>query len=135
MIATHEKKHHAEKEEDPNARKTGIKEYDALKASVVQLVGANSDGRKLYLVVEVFDGEHTNRFEPEFDLDTSSEEITDYLISIIEKDPRVKPEITGLLQKKIFWDKAEEAWFTQAGNEKPQKIEHRAKKDDHKHVT
>lgn len=99
------------------------KEYDSLKASVVTLAGANSDGKHLFLEIDVFDGEHTNRFEPVFDVDASAEEITDYLKGIIEKNPKLKPEIVGLLQKKIFWDKTEEGWYMQSGNDKPVRMD------------
>jgi len=98
------------------------KEYESLKASIATLVGANSDGKNLFLVVEVFDGEHNNRFEPVFPADTKAEEITEYLKSLIEKNPKLSDEIIGMIQKKVFWDKAEEGWYTQTGNEKAVRI-------------
>lgn len=109
-------------------QETGNKEYDSLKASVVQLVGGNNDGKNLYLEVEVFDGEHTNRFEPVFPIDTSADEVTDYLKSIIEKNPKLPTELVQLLQRKIFWDGKKEGWFSQFANEEPVAIDGKDKK-------
>lgn len=106
-----------------NHKETGIKEYDSLKASVATLAGANSDGRNLYLDVEVFDGEHTNRFESIWPAETKAKEVTDYLKSIIEKNPKLDPEIVGILQRKVFWNKDENGWYSQAGNEKPKRMD------------
>lgn len=112
-------------------KKTGIQEYDKLKASVATLVGGNSDGKNLYLEVEVFDGEHNNRFEPVFPLNTSAEEITQYLKSIIEKNPKLPTEVVSLLQRKIFWDTKKEGWFSQFANEEAVSIDDKHKKDEH----
>lgn len=110
---------------------TGNKEYDSLKASVATLVGGNSDGKNLYLEVEVFDGEHNNRFEPVFPLNTSAEEITAYLKSIIEKDPKLPTDVIGIMQRKVFWDKKKEGWFSQLANEEPVAMDE--KHDTHTH--
>lgn len=104
-------------------KKTGIKEYDALKASVATLAGANSDGQSLFLNVQVFDGEHTNEFETIWPVKTTAEEVKNYLKSIIEKNPKVDAEIVGLMQKKIYFDQTEKEWYIQAGNEKPVRLE------------
>lgn len=107
------------------------KEYDGLKATSVSLVGGNSDGKKLFLDVEVFDGEHTNRFEVDFPLETTAEDVTNYMIEIIEDNPKLPPEIIGLMQRKVFWDAAEKGWYSQAGSEKPVRLkdqDHRADK-------
>lgn len=122
--------HTLTKEKNGNA-KTGNPEYDSLKASVATLVGGNSDGKNLFLEVEVFDGEHTNRFETTWPADTEAGEVTDYLKSIIEKNPKLSPEIVGLMQKKVFWDKTEQGWYSQMGQEKPVRMD----KDEHKHIT
>lgn len=97
---------------------TGIKEHDSLKASIVTIAGANNDGRNLYLEVEVFDGEHTNRFETVWPVGTKAREITEYAKSIIEKDPKLDPEIVGILNKKVFWNRDEEGWYMQDGQQK-----------------
>lgn len=110
---------------------TANKEYAGLKNSVAQLVGGNSDGKKLYLEVEVFDGEHTNRFEPEFPANTSAEEVTEYLKSLIEDNPKVPDEIVGLMQKKIFWDAKEDGWYSQFANEKPVRMDEDKNKSSH----
>lgn len=102
---------------------TGIKEYDSLKADVVTIVGANSDGKHLFLEVEVFDGEHTNRFETTWPAETKAKEITEYVKSIIEKNPKLDPEIVGLMNKKVFWDKDEKGWYMQDGQQKPVRID------------
>lgn len=107
------------KEKEP----TGIKEYDSLKASVVTIAGANTDGKHLFIDVEVFDGEHTNRFETIWDASTKSKEITDYAKSIIEKNPKLDPEIVGLMNKKVFWNKDEDGWYMQDGQQKAQRID------------
>lgn len=108
-------------------KKTGIAETDSLKASVATLVGANSDGKNLYLEVEVFDGEHNNRFESIWPADTSAKEVTAYLKSIIEKDPKIPAELVGLMQKKVFWNKEEKGWYMQDGQQKAVRLD---KKDD-----
>lgn len=107
------------------------KEYDGLKATSVSLVGGNSDGKKLFLEVEVFDGEHTNRFEVDFPLETTAEEITNYMIEIIEDNPKLPADVVGLMQKKVFWDATEQGWYSQSANEKPVRLksqDHRADK-------
>lgn len=111
------------KEREDTHKKSGIQETDSLKASVVTIAGANTDGRHLYLDVEVFDGEHTNRFETIWPADTKAKEITDYARSIIEKDPKLDPEIVGLMQKKVFWNKDERGWYLQDGQSKPQRMD------------
>lgn len=107
------------------------KEYDGLKATSVSLVGGNSDGKKLFLDIEVFDGEHTNRFEVEFPAETSAEDVTNYMIDIIEDNPKLPTDIIGLMQRKVFWDTQEKGWYSQGGNEKPVRLDkqdHRAEK-------
>lgn len=107
---------------------TGIKEYDSLKASIVTIAGANSDGKTLFVDVEVFDGEHTNRYETMWPADTKAKEITDYAKSIIEKNPKLDPEIVGIMNKKIFWNRDEDGWYMQDGQAKPQRMD-----NEHKH--
>lgn len=99
------------------------------KASRATLVGGNSDGRNLYLEVEVFDGEHNNRFEPVFPLNTSAEDVTNYLKDIIEKNAKLPDDVMGLMQKTVFWDAAENGWYTQVGSQKPVRMDER--KSDH----
>jgi hypothetical protein len=109
------------------------KEYDGLHATSVSLVGGNSDGQKLYLEVEMFDGEHTNRFEVEFPIDSKAKDVADYMIGIIEDNPKVPPEIIGMMQKKVFFDAVESGWYWQSGNEKAIRLkdqDHRAAKYD-----
>lgn len=110
----HTKNHH---------QPSGIKEYDSLKASVVTIVGANSDGKTLFVDVEVFDGEHTNRFETQWPEGTKAKVITDYARSIIEKDPKLDPEIVGIMNKKVYWDKDERGWYMQDGTNKPLRLD------------
>jgi hypothetical protein len=105
---------------------TGIKDYDSLKASVVTIAGANSDGKNLFIDVEVFDGEHTNRFETIWPADTNAKAITDYAKSIIEKNPKLSNEIVGLMNKKVFWNTEEKGWYMQEGNTKALRMD----KDD-----
>jgi|GEM_PF-2740510 len=110
---------------------TGNKEYDKLKAMSVGLVGGNSDGKQLFLAIEVFDGEHTNRFEVEFPVGTTSEKVADYMIEIIEDNPKLPPEIINMIQKRIFWDETEKGWYSKADGEKPVRLvsqDHRAEK-------
>lgn len=121
--------HTATKEKETNHKATGIKEYDSLKASIVTIAGANSDGRNLYLDVEVFDGEHTNRFETVWPQNTKAKELTDYAKAIIEKNPKLDPEVVGLMNKKIFWDKDEEGWYMQEGQQKPTRMDKDTKSD------
>lgn len=99
------------------------KEAQSLKTNRVTLVGGNTDGKNLYLEVEMFDGEHTNRFEPVFPLDTTAEEITQYFKTIIEKNPKLSSEIVGMMQKTVFWDATEESYYTQTANQKPVRID------------
>lgn len=106
-------------------------EYESLKASIATIVGGNTDGRNLYFTVEVFDGEHNNRFETVWPVETEAEEVTDYLKSIIEKNPKLNGDIVGLMQRKIFWDQKENGWYSQMGNEKPVRMD----KDDKKRIT
>lgn len=108
---------------------TGIKEYDSLKASVVTIAGANSDGKNLFIDVEVFDGEHTNRFETTWPVGTKSKEITDYAESIIEKNPKLEADIVGLMNKKIFWNKDENGWYMQDGQQKAVRMDKDTKSD------
>lgn len=116
--------HTKEREEHTTHHKpTGIKEYDSLKASVVTIAGANTDGKHLFIDVEVFDGEHTNRFETIWPADTGAKEITNYAKSIIEKNPKLEPEIVGLMSKKVFWNKDEKGWYMQDGQQKPVRID------------
>lgn len=122
MYSTHEKEKDTQKVN---------KEYDSLKAASVSLVGGNSDGKKLFLIVEVFDGEHTNRFEVEFPAETTAEEVTNYMIEIIEDNPKLPVAIVGLMQKKLFWDEVEKGWYSQSGSDRPLRLkdqDHRAEK-------
>lgn len=105
------------------------KEYDSLKAQSVTLTGGNSDGKTLFLEIQVFDGEHTNRFEVDFPVNTTAKEITDYMIEIIEDNPKLPPELVALMQRKVFWDADEKGWYSQSPSEKPKRLEdqdHRA---------
>lgn len=99
------------------------KESESLRIGSAALVGGNTDGKKLYLEVETFDGEHTNRFEPEFPLGTTAKDITDYLKSIIEANPKFPAELSSLMNKKVFYDQTEKAWYTQEGVHKPVKLD------------
>lgn len=110
------------KEKEAPQKQTGIKEYDSLKASVVTIAGANSDGQSLFLDVEVFDGEHTNRFETIWPASTKAKAITDYAKSIIENNPKLDPEIVGLMNKRVFWNKDEKGWYMQDGQQKAVRI-------------
>jgi hypothetical protein len=119
--------HTLTKHED--TKKTGVKEYDSLKASVVTIAGANTDGKHLFVDVEVFDGEHNNRFETIWDAGTGANELTDYCKSIIEQNPKLEPEIVGLMNKKIFWNKDENGWYMQEGTQKPVRMDKDSKSD------
>lgn len=101
-----------------HTKPTGIKEYDSLKAGIVTIAGANTDGQSLFIDVEVFDGEHTNRFETIWPASTKAKEITDYAKSIIERNPKLDPELVGIMNKKVFWDKNEDGWYMQDGQQK-----------------
>ena len=56
------------------------------------------------------------------------ETITDYAKSIIEKNPKLSPEIVGLMQKRIFWNKEEDGWYMQDGQQKAVRMDKDATK-------
>jgi hypothetical protein len=93
-----------------------------LKNSRATVVGANTDGKNLFMEIDVFDGEHNNRLEPVFPAGTTSVAITDYLKKLIEDNPKLPAEIVGMMQKTLFWDAVEESWYMAVGNQKPVRL-------------
>lgn len=87
---------------------------DAPKSSLnarVTLVGGVSDGKNLFLQVDAFDGEHTNRFYPIFPADASAEDVTDYMKHLVEAEPKLSPEVAGLIQTGVYYDKENDVWM------------------------
>jgi hypothetical protein len=93
-----------------------------LKNSRVTVAGSNTDGKNLFMEVDVFDGEHNNRLFPVFPAGTTAQAITEYCKKLIETNPKVPAEISGMMQKTLFWDATEESWYMAVGNQKPVRL-------------
>lgn len=100
---------------------TDNKESAKLRISKVTITGGNTDGKTLFMEIDVFDGEHTNRLEVDFPFNTSAEEITKYCYRLIEENPKMPPEIVGLMTQTIYWDADEAGYYSRVGNGKPQR--------------
>jgi len=86
------------------------------KRSTATLVGGNTDGKNLFLEVEVFDGEHTNKLHPIFPAGTTGESVISYMKELIEKEPVFPVDLASLIQTTLYWDKVNESWYVKYSN-------------------
>lgn len=99
-------KHHAKAAAEKSAA-------PKLKTTRVSVIGGNTDGKTLFMEIDAFDGEHNNKFYPHFDADASSDDIIEYMKSLIDGTPQVKPEIASLMNATLSYDNNAEKWMLQ----------------------
>lgn len=75
------------------------------------VVSGLTDGKTLFMEIDLFDGEHNHRFFPTFAADTKAEEITEYMKHVVENAPKVSPEILALIQTGIYYDTQMAVWM------------------------
>lgn len=96
---------------------------EVLATNKVTVTGGNTDGKHLFMQIDVFDGEHTNRFLPVFDFNISTNELNNYLKSLVDHSTKLPDEIAGMMGMSVWYDSKEESYIVKpdGGEEARQK--------------
>ena len=101
----------------------------------VRLASAKTDGKKVTVEVEVFDGEHTTSFEKDFGMDVESKELMEYMKDFIEEIPDVPEQVRNLLNNSLYFDAEQDGYYLISDNGTKQRIKEKGDKSDSGHTT
>lgn len=122
-------KHEIEEGVVPESRhKVPKVETPVQKMTKAKCMDIESDGKNVFLEIDLTDGQTTLKLEPTFPKDASADDVIAYMKGLVEDNPVLTPELQELIGLSLVWDSTDESWYELRDNTPKKRLKNKGEK-------